>query len=261
MKVLFASDLDKTLIHFQRSDIPMGGLVETERTSHGFSVMSASAYNNLRYIQEETLFVPTTTRSMKQYGRIKQFKENPPKYAVLCNGGKIFTNGTYLSEWDDYVAERSKSCSTKEEVFATFERHFRSELLPEMQFTDDLFWYLKLVETADVSLFQDLVMEDIRKLGWVPYVQGKKVFALPAHIDKGEAIRFLIDKENINFTIAAGDSTMDDTLLKVADLGIVPAHGEIRSLPHSTQYKCTVQSGIYATDEILEIVKSAIKNA
>jgi hypothetical protein len=59
--------------------------------------------------------------------------------------------------------------------------------------------------------------------------------------------------------VAAGDSSLDLDMLKVADLALAPAHGELYSLylqrtPGLEKIKFTQKNGIEAAEEILKVV-------
>ena len=55
------------------------------------------------------LFVPVTTRSPKEYKRIKYFSDViKPKYAVVANGGIILKHGIELTAWSDIISTKIK---------------------------------------------------------------------------------------------------------------------------------------------------------
>ena len=90
-KILFACDLDNTLIHSHKrrrtGDICVEYYVDQEQ-----SFMSPKALDLLKKISERVLFVPVTTRSINQYRRIFWTEDFLPRYAVVANGAYFLHN-------------------------------------------------------------------------------------------------------------------------------------------------------------------------
>lgn len=91
-KILFACDLDNTLIHSYKKKYADDICVEIYNGNEQ-SFISARTKNLLKEIAEKIIFVPITTRSVEQYKRIFWFENFSPSFAVTTNGAKFFCNG------------------------------------------------------------------------------------------------------------------------------------------------------------------------
>ena len=96
-----------------------------------------------------------------------------------------------------------------------------------LRVADELFCYA-VVRLADLPA--DVVPALVAwagARGWRVSVQGRKVYAVPASLTKSAAVRELADRLGSGTVLAAGDSLLDADLLEAADLGVMPAHGEL----------------------------------
>jgi hydroxymethylpyrimidine pyrophosphatase-like HAD family hydrolase len=101
-RVLFASDLDNTLIHSYRVAEGRDICVET-RDGKKLSFMSPEAHGILKDIAAKCTFVPVTTRSLEQYRRLLHLRqERSPPQAVK-----------YLNEFLKEVAFEARSVHDK----------------------------------------------------------------------------------------------------------------------------------------------------
>ncbi|MBE8948972.1 MAG: HAD hydrolase family protein, partial [Quinella sp. 3Q1] len=115
MKILFACDLDNTLIysykHRRAEDICVEIYDGREQ-----SFMSPRSLELLKKIAEKILFVPITTRSIEQYRRIFWAADFKPTVAVVANGAyildgnnqKFFLHGEILPYVDELEVLREK---------------------------------------------------------------------------------------------------------------------------------------------------------
>jgi len=109
--MIFASDLDSTLIYSSRHCklINEEELFPVDFYNNNCSFITKSMHLTLQHINENMLFIPVTTRSPKEYKRIKYFyDEIKPKYAVVANGGIILKDGIELIAWSDIVSTKIK---------------------------------------------------------------------------------------------------------------------------------------------------------
>ena len=125
MPVLVASDLDRTLIYSAAAlaltmpDARAPRLLCVEvHESRPLSYMTETAAQLLTDLGDTAVFVPTTTRTRKQYQRIS-LPGPPPKYAICANGGHLLVDGVSDPDWHAVVTARlADECAPLAEVRA-----------------------------------------------------------------------------------------------------------------------------------------------
>jgi hydroxymethylpyrimidine pyrophosphatase-like HAD family hydrolase len=259
--VIFASDLDQTLIY---SETSMGSLKPQEEIvpiewydGRYISFMTQNSIRILSKINSSIHFIPVTTRTVEQYERISIFRDViQPKYAITSNGGTILTDGRADELWQRLVTKSiSQTSAPAEEIKKYFDEIASSEWLLKEKYSDNLFYSL-VVERDKLPMD---VLEQFRilisKLGWGLSVQGRKIYLVPHSVSKGDAMLHLKERLDAPFVTAAGDSLLDESLLVAADEAVAPRHGELfkhyQTHPHIV---FTQSSGIYASEELLERV-------
>lgn len=234
MPVLVASDLDRTLIYSAAAlaltmpDARAPRLLCVEvHESRPLSYLTETAAQLLTELADAAVFVPTTTRTRRQYQRIN-LPGPAPAYAVCANGGHLLVDGVSDPEWHARVLARlAAECASLDEV----RRHLADTADPawvrKHRVADDLFAYL-VVE-------RELLPEDwVKELavwaenrGWTVSLQGRKIYAVPKPLTKSAAVREIARRTGAELTLAAGDSLLDADLLLAADRGWRPGHGEL----------------------------------
>ncbi|MGW0334812.1 HAD family hydrolase [Streptomyces sp. NPDC003011] len=234
MPVLVASDLDRTLIYSAAAlaltmpDARAPRLLCIEvHESRPLSYLTETAAGLLGELGEAAVFVPTTTRTRKQYQRIS-LPGPPPKYAICANGGHLLVDGESDPDWYARVTARlADECASLDEV----REHLTATADPlwvrKHRIAEDLFAYL-VVE-------RELLPEDwVKELGvwaenrgWTVSLQGRKIYAVPKPLTKSAAMREVARRTGAELTLAAGDSLLDADLLLAADQGWRPGHGEL----------------------------------
>ncbi|MEU4612527.1 HAD family hydrolase [Streptomyces umbrinus] len=233
-KVLVASDLDRTLIYSSAAlaltmpDARAPRLLSVEvHESKPLSYMTETAAGLLAELGDVADFVPTTTRTRKQYQRI-QLPGPAPKYAICANGGHLLVDGVTDPEWHASVTERlARECAPLDEVREHMEATADPAWVRKHRLAEDLFVYL-VVE-------RELLPEDWMKelavwaenRGWTVSLQGRKIYAVPKPLTKSAAMREVARRTGATLTLAAGDSLLDADLLLAADRGWRPGHGEL----------------------------------
>ncbi|MGX1907493.1 HAD family hydrolase [Streptomyces phaeochromogenes] len=233
-KVLVASDLDRTLIYSSAAlaltmpDARAPRLLSVEvHESKPLSYMTETAAGLLAELGDVADFVPTTTRTRKQYQRI-QLPGPAPKYAICANGGHLLVDGVTDLEWHASVTERlARECAPLDEVREHMEATSDPSWVRKHRLAEDLFVYL-VVE-------RELLPEDwVKELavwaenrGWTVSLQGRKIYAVPKPLTKSAAMREVARRTGATLTLAAGDSLLDADLLLAADRGWRPGHGEL----------------------------------
>lgn len=264
--MLFASDLDQTLIYSYRTIMSKEIIAQirpVEWLNDRFiSYMTQSAISKLREISQEVLFVPVTTRTKLQYQRINLLGYDiVHQYAVTSNGGTIFYRGREDEDWAQLVLEGSHNSVAAQDLIKKFEEIAHPSWVIENsgKWADNLFYYCLIerekIPVSQLAAFKIWASEN----NWELSVQGRKLYLVPRNINKRAAIQYIQDQENINRVVAAGDSMLDLEMLRAADLAIAPAHGELyalylQGLLGFERINFTQNNGIEAAVEILDIV-------
>ncbi|MFR9726746.1 HAD family hydrolase [Streptomyces sp. MS19] len=263
---MIASDLDRTLIYspaalalpMPDADAPRLLSVEVHQ-GRPQSFMTETAGDLFAALTEDprAVLVPTTTRTRKQYLRIN-FPGRAPQYAICANGGHLLING--VTDYDWHVSVRralAADCATQAEVAD----HLRTTADPAWLLKDrdaeGLFRYL-VVERA---LLPDAWVKDLtdwaEPRGWTVSLQGRKLYAVPAPLTKSAAVAEVARRTGGGTVLAAGDSLLDGDLLRAADHGWRPGHGELAAdgwtAPHVTALR---SHGVLSGEEILRAFRA-----
>ncbi len=265
--MLFASDLDQTLIYSHKKPISKEideQIRPVEKLDDRFiSYMTQNALNALQEIAQRVFFVPVTTRTKLQYQRINfSGYDITHKYAVTSNGGTIFFEGVEDKDWSRLVSEGTDKCLAAQDLIKKFDEmaHASWVFKDSGKLADDLFYYC-LVEREKIPLTELAAFKLwASENHWELSVQGRKLYLVPQNVNKKAAIQYIKEKEGLSRVVAAGDSLLDLDMLKAADLALAPAHGEIYSLylqgtSGLERIRFTQKSGIEAAEEILESVQ------
>ncbi|MGW0816107.1 HAD family hydrolase [Streptomyces viridiviolaceus] len=234
MSVLVASDLDRTLIYSAAAlgltmpDVRAPRLLCVEvYESKPLSYMTETAAELLTGLGDAAVFVPTTTRTRKQYQRIN-LPGPRPTYAICANGGHLLVDGVSDPAWHARVTARlADECAPLDEVQEHLLRVADPVWVRKHRIAEDLFAYL-VVERR--LLPEDWVKELAvwaGNRGWTVSLQGRKVYAVPVPLTKSAAVREVARRTGADLTLAAGDSLLDADLLLAADRGWRPGHGEL----------------------------------
>ncbi|MEW2403755.1 HAD family hydrolase [Streptomyces sp. NPDC046862] len=234
MAVMVASDLDRTLIYSSAAlaltmpDARAPRLLCVEvHEARPLSYMTETAGQLLTDLGDAAVFVPTTTRTRKQYQRIN-LPGPAPSYAICANGGHILVDGVTDHEWHASVTARlADECASLDEVREYMEATSDPSWVRKVRVAEDLFAYL-VVE-------RELLPEDwVKELavwaenrGWTVSLQGRKIYAVPKPLTKSAAVREVARRTGAELVLAAGDSLLDADLLLAADRGWRPGHGEL----------------------------------
>ncbi|MGV9315990.1 HAD family hydrolase [Streptomyces sp. NPDC003691] len=256
---MVASDLDRTLI-YSAAALQLTGpdalaprlLCVEVYQAKPLSYLTETAAGLLARVAAETVFVPTTTRTREQYGRIR-LPGPPPAYAVCANGGHLLVDGVSDPAWQRTVAARMEGeCASLAEV--------RSHLLAvadpawvlKERVAEDLFAYL----VVDRALLPEGWVKELtdwaEPRGWSVSLQGRKVYAVPKPLTKSAAVREVARRAGTAEILAAGDSLLDADLLLAADRAWRPGHGELAAEGWSgPRVTALAESGVLAGEEIL----------
>ncbi|MFD9500581.1 HAD family hydrolase [Streptomyces sp. NPDC060035] len=229
-----ASDLDRTLIYsaaalqLSMPDAEAPRLLCVEVYEHKpLSYMTEKAAALLDELARTTVFVPSTTRTREQYGRI-HLPGPAPRYAICANGGHILVDGVSDPDWQRQVAGRlADECATLAEVRAHLIATADPAWLLKERVAEDVFAYL----VVERSLLPEGWVKELAAWadprGWTVSLQGRKIYAVPKPLTKSAAMNEVARRCGATTTLAAGDSLLDADLLLAADHAWRPGHGEL----------------------------------
>ncbi len=215
--IVFNTDLDNTLIYSYKRDIGDNKICVEVYQGREVSYITEPAFELLNEVRKRMLVVPVTTRSIEQYERIS-LGTDPFKYALVCNGGILLENGKINKDWYnktlDIISESRGELAKAQRILERDERRYF-----ELRFIEDLFLFTKCHDHADAA--RDLAARLDPGLADV-FENGDKVYVLPKRLTKGRAVKRFKEYVGADFTVAAGDSRFDVSMLKEADYPIAP---------------------------------------
>lgn len=258
--MIFASDLDRTLIYSHRSfgaeqlDFPVRNI---ERyNGREITFMTERAIALLRELSEEMLFIPVTTRTIEQYNRITLFQEEiRPAYAITCNGGVVLKDGEVDRYWQDHIDKKiDGSTVSVEDLKRKIEETSNASWLESIRVVDRFFIYLIIKPESAPAELMAYYSEWAARHGWIFSLQGRKVYFIPLFINKWDAVHYVAEREGKQTVYSAGDSFLDVCMIKQAKIGFIPRHGEAAT--DFGHLGLTQKTGILASEEIIETILS-----
>ncbi|MDR7318026.1 HAD family hydrolase [Brevibacillus nitrificans] len=259
--VLFASDLDQTLIYSSRhtgdADLTKLRVVEV-LDGKDISFMTEDAINSLQDLMNRVMFIPVTTRTINQYNRVTIFSEVlQPTYAVTSNGGNILIHGKVDEAWSQHIRRSiSTGSMAMDQVIGEFEKLTHESWFHRGIVADELFYYgiveRDLMPIDEIYSFGDWLTSN----GWELSIQGRKIYFIPKAVNKRDAVLHIKENEGMQTVVASGDSLLDLPLIHASSHALIPAHGEVFTLGKNDGVPFTHRNGIKASEEILEFVGS-----
>ena len=253
--MLFFSDLDRTLIYSKKFIKDRDKLYCIEvLDGKEISYISKNTVKLLKEISKDNKFIPTTTRSIEQFSRIK-FNEHGInfQYSITTNGGVILYNGKPLEIWSNIVKKRLKECNSLLSTMSFFnEKYGELEGILKVRSVDEMFFYLVVdLERFDVRKIETFKKE-LEAFNWNFYISGRKIYFLPKILTKENAIDFLMNYLNEKEFCAMGDSSMDLNMLKKSNRAFVPAKSAIEHEMKNTTDFISKNEGFEGTEEIIK---------
>lgn len=215
-KILFACDMDNTLIHSSRLYKENDVNVEIY-DGREISFMSPKAIELLdRLLQSDKVdFLPVTTRSIAQFSRIQL----PSKVntALVCNGTILLKNGVPDEKWQETAAaETEKYLPEMEQLCRKYEE---SGLFRTVKIVDGMFLFAARENRDGIEeLAEKLAAETTLNLE----VSGRKMYWFPPIANKGVSLKRYCETFGYERVIAAGDSPIDYPMLNFAGTALVP---------------------------------------
>ncbi|MCY6484944.1 hypothetical protein OW763_11380 [Clostridium aestuarii] len=266
--MIFASDLDRTLIYSRRliEENDKNSVLVERYLGEELSFMKESVINKLKKLRNKVLFIPVTTRTIDQYNRIFGIKDEiKPKYAIVSNGGNILIDGQIDTEWRNKIKTDVDKIINYRFIEKRFLQNFKdTSWINKMIFRDGLFFSIhfkdkNLIDIEELENFKQWA----EKNHWKVSLQTRKLYLVPEPVNKWSALIYIKNKEKKKKIISAGDSFLDYPLLINADYSICAAHGELKELIEKNDVKqkhitMTERIGINASEEIISIVENLV---
>jgi hydroxymethylpyrimidine pyrophosphatase-like HAD family hydrolase len=263
--MIFASDLDHTLVHPVRrlaTGHPESISVVEWLDGRALSYMPTTALVSLQALASEHTFIPVTSRSRAQFERIAPISALCRGGTVICaNGATVLTRGVVDVEWGAHVAARLETSASLDEASSTLTREFGGASaqgwLLRTHTCDDMYWYA----VCDAARMPSDVVERARRLldplGWSAMGHGRKVYALPRGLTKEAALRYVVEALDDGPLVCAGDSSLDQGFLELADVALAPAESPAASGMTGRPVRAIHGSPSQATDTLLAIALAA----
>jgi hydroxymethylpyrimidine pyrophosphatase-like HAD family hydrolase len=230
MKVLFTSDLDRTLIFSERTKLANSNYQCIEEyEGRNVSYISTTTMERLKKLHGILDFVPVTTRSYQQYKRLTLFQRNlQPKIAIAANGGVIIRNGEIDEVWQQQINQKMFELPLLySQIQAKFSAVFNAAYVLRIYEVEQLFFVLIIDNEKLPPLeIQQLQME-LEQFDWTCCLLGRKIYILPRFLTKGAAVQYIKSQNEYNWHVAAGDSELDLSMLELADKCFIPQHGDL----------------------------------
>lgn len=251
-KILFASDLDNTLLFSHRNRRDTDRCVERlEGKEQGFC--TPRTLELLPAVREKTLFIPVTTRSAAQYRRIQWPENCAPRYAVAANGGVLLDGEGVDPLWQARTEALAAPWRGELE-----ELRVRVEGIPipkRCRMVDEVYLFAACGSGEEAEA---LAAPFLGKTALDVAVSGRKVYFFPPPINKGAALERLRERFLPERTVCAGDSVIDLPMLRAADLAVVPYGG---LLPEAEgEVRRPAGEGARFSDFVLEIVLGELRS-
>jgi HAD superfamily hydrolase (TIGR01484 family) len=205
--VIFATDLDNTLIHSYKTAKPDDICVE-KHNGKELSFMSKEAYILLKKLSENCLIVPVTTRSLEQYRRLDLGIHFD--YAIVAHGALLLADGEVDTQWEN---------ESRNLFSAELPQIIEDGNMYDIRHVENMFIFAKAYDTVQaVNLLQKTLVRNDFNI----FSVHNKVYIFPKGFDKGAAIERLRQHFKPKSVICAGDSTLDIPMLETADIAFAP---------------------------------------
>lgn len=244
---MIASDIDRTLLwsHKRIGDVPLDRLVCLEvLDGRDWAYVTQPAWDALAALDPDDL-VLCTTRTPAQVLRVKM----PSFRRILClNGGVLLVDGVpddaHARATEALVAQRRPMAEFSARVAHLVEApHVRS-----LRDADGAFGYFLLngepVEAAWVEELEAIAAAD----GWRLTHEQTKVYAMPDTLTKEAGLARMLEGTDDELVAAAGDSRLDEGMLRMARHALVPAGAYLTD--HGWDGAVTTAENVLAGEEI-----------
>ena len=210
MKILFATDLDNTLIYSHKRVYSDDICVERYKNEE-FSFMPKTTYHRLYTLSDQIDIMPVTTRSKEQYQRLRL----PPyiEYALVANGSMRLHKKQVVH--NEVIANISENPLGILMGILEKEKNRRNALSARIENASFIYFTYETEQIAQQAYVEMSILYE----NMIVVRSGRKVYILMPWATKGNISDMRKDYDCI---IAAGDSPLDIPLLQQADYAIVP---------------------------------------
>lgn len=250
-EILFASDLDNTLL-FTQKHIPENAdkvCVEYyQEQPHGF--FTEETVRLLMEVCRQTQFVPVTTRSLEQYRRITWPDGCIPHLALTTNGSLLLIDGEVDEAWQQASLEMVR-------LHAAELGRLHALLSPNKAFVhcrlvDQMYLFVSCEDEA-AAVREEAKCREMTSL--TVEASGRKIYFFPPGIDKGTSLERLRKRFLPRKIFCAGDSLIDLPMLEKADAAFVPHSEMLNSLPSGIMFG----QGVFFPEKMLQHILELIK--
>ena len=256
--MVFAFDLDRTMIF---SKAALDGCLENTvcieyKGDEDISYMSVDGLLSVIKLAnaKNITCIPTTTRSMEQFKRVKPFTSF--EWVITTNGGVILHNGKVYEPWDVVVKSYLTDCYSilEQAIEDVKDKDF---VLREPKIVDETFVFFTTDDKESCSSFLDAYLEGTN-LNYT--IQGRKVYIIPNGVSKESAIEYLVSFLGEAELVTAGDGKLDKGMLSLGLCGYIPEGSEVLEYISDEEWDMfnykVVASNIGA---IIDITKNLLK--
>lgn len=259
--MIFATDLDNTLIHSHRRVSDTSDCIVVEhKDKKPISYMSKKTYKLFEKLKgnDKLTIVPVTARSTEQFDRITVTQNCP--YAILASGATILEHGKPVEEWSNFV---DNTCDNHVKSYEFFDQYL-SQNLRHMSIrprrVNNVVIFFKLNEDENNHAFVRELRELATARNWNFTLQQAKGYLAPSEISKESALQFLIDYIGDKQVITAGDGRMDVRFIRLGNVfKFIPVDTEAFVYIRACSPCTVIANNIDGTYYMLERINDTIK--
>jgi len=185
--ILFASDLDNTLLFSHRHRQPEDRCVERlNGAEQGF--FTQDTLDLLPQVVRRVHLLPITTRSVEQYLRIQWPEGTVPRWALTANGAVLLRDGEVDRAW--YAASQALVRDHREALAAVLDHLTRQGGATSVRCVEGVYVYAAYPDTPTA---ERVARDWCGGSALRAVVSGRKVYFFPPGIDKGPALRRAVE--------------------------------------------------------------------
>ena len=251
---VFFSDLDRTLIYSHRHSIAGEKICVEYLNGQEQSYMTGFTHNFLTGNPGFSL-VPLTTRTEAQYRRLTCMDAMNVRQAILCNGGKLLTDGAEDPDWT-----RETIVAAEAELPALYKAAslLRNSVgVAELHEPEPYMVYARCENPPAICCLLRSEVDPV--LVQIAHDQ-RKVYLFCSSVNKGSAVRRFRKRFSVEYAIAAGDDSLDVPMLNEVDYAIAPVSiaNQVQRNRKSVLYGEIISDGICR--RLKEIITSRMKS-
>lgn len=258
--MIFATDLDNTLIHSHRRVSDTSDYVVVEnKDKKPISYMSKKTYELFEKLKNDKnlTIIPVTARSTEQFDRITVTQDCP--YAILASGATILDHGKPIKIWSNFV---DHTCDKHVKSYEFFDQYLSQNLRHisiRPRRVNNVVIFFKLNEDEDHHLFINELHRLSAAYHWNFTLQKAKGYLAPSEISKESALSFLIDHLQDDQVITAGDGCMDIPFIRLGTAHkFIPIDTEAYEQRHACHPYTVIANSQKGTCRMLEIITDTI---